>query len=153
MAIQLSPKTEAFIAELVGAGDYPNAETWWNTPTTCVTKSASLQGDDSQLVSAQSRMSDRNLLLKVTSEAREDLEQIFLYGLELWDIDQAERYEQAIHEVFAHIQRHPEIGKGLGASVQGLGRFERVITWCITGSVMTWWRCCAFCMSASMYRT
>jgi toxin ParE1/3/4 len=68
------------------------------------------------LVNVPRRMSGHSLRLRLTPEAREDLEHIFLYGLERWDVDQAERYEQSIHDVIVHIQRHPEIGQSLWSS-------------------------------------
>lgn len=52
--------------------------------------------------------------LKVSKAATDDLEGIWLYTLEHWSAEQADRYVSMILETFDHILRDPRAGKDFG---------------------------------------
>lgn len=47
----------------------------------------------------------------LATEARQDLIDIYLEGLERWGEVQADHYQNALHDVFAKLSVYPELGR------------------------------------------
>lgn len=59
------------------------------------------------------------MTLKVSRAASEDIEGIWLYTVEHWSVEQADRYVTLILDEFDHILRDPSIGKDFGHLREG----------------------------------
>ena len=51
------------------------------------------------------------MIFKISNEANNDLENIWLYTFETWSIDQADRYFNLILDEIEHLSKNPAIGK------------------------------------------
>lgn len=54
------------------------------------------------------------MILKVSQAATDDLEGIWLYTVEHWSVEQADRYVNLILDGFDHVLRDPSAGKDFG---------------------------------------
>lgn len=58
----------------------------------------------------------------LSKEAQEDLENIWLYTLEHWSVEQADRYLNIIMDEIEHVSANPSIGKDYGRLRKGYYR-------------------------------
>ncbi len=62
------------------------------------------------------------MIFKISNEANNDLEKIWLYTFETWSIDQADRYFNLILDEIEHLSKNPTIGKDMGYIRKGYFR-------------------------------
>ena len=48
---------------------------------------------------------------QLREEAITQLDEIWLYGAETWSIEQANAYDDKLHQMFLHLVQHPQLGK------------------------------------------
>lgn len=59
---------------------------------------------------------------KISKEALNDIEEIWLYTIENWSLQQANRYYDLIFDEIENISQHPNSGKDYGAIRKGYFR-------------------------------
>ena len=64
--------------------------------------------------------------IEITSHAEQDLIDIYLYGIEHFGLDQAERYSEMLHARIDTIAENPSFGSDYGFVRDGLRRYESV---------------------------
>ena len=62
------------------------------------------------------------MIFKISNEANNDLEKIWLYTFETWSIDQADRYFNLILDEIEHLSKNPTIGKDVSNIRKGYFR-------------------------------
>jgi len=62
------------------------------------------------------------MIFKISNEANNDLEKIWLYTFETWSIDQADRYMNLIFDEIEHLSKNPTIGKNVSYIRKGYFR-------------------------------
>ena len=64
--------------------------------------------------------------IETTSDAEQDLIEIYLYGIEHFGVNQAERYSEVLHARIDTIAENPSFGSDYGFVRDGLRRYESV---------------------------
>lgn len=59
---------------------------------------------------------------RISSEAKNDIEEIWLYTYEIWSVDQADRYYNLIFDEIEFIAENPTSGKDYGYVPEGYYR-------------------------------
>jgi toxin ParE1/3/4 len=62
------------------------------------------------------------MIFKISNEANNDLENIWLYTFETWSIDQADRYFNLILDEIEHLSKNPTIGNDVSYIRKGYFR-------------------------------
>jgi toxin ParE1/3/4 len=61
--------------------------------------------------------------VRLTPQARADLDDIWTYTAERWSLDQAEAYLRTLDATFQLLARHPGMGRGIDDIRQGYFKF------------------------------
>ena len=64
--------------------------------------------------------------IEITSDAEQDLVDIYLYGIEHFGVNQADRYSELLHARIGTIAGNPSFGSDYGFVRDGLRRYESV---------------------------
>ena len=64
--------------------------------------------------------------IEITGDAEQDLIDIYLYGIEHFGLNQAERYSEILHAKIDTIAENPSFGSDYGFVRDGLRRYESV---------------------------
>jgi toxin ParE1/3/4 len=75
-------------------------------------------------------MSSHDPRIALSDEAREDLTDIVLHGIDLWGEAVAARYTADLYETFDHLARFPNLGRikeGVPNDIRTLGHGQHVI--------------------------